>query len=260
MSENIQAALYKDLVCSMSGHVATLEICRPPHNFFDYDLIAGLADAFEYLDTQADCRAIVLASRGKSFCAGADFSPETNAKHSPQLLYREALRLFRTRKPVVAAVQGAAIGGGLGLSLVGDFRVTCDEARFAANFTKLGFHPGFGLSVTLPRLIGIQQATLLMLTGRRLSGTDALAIGLADVLVEHGSVLAAAQELAVELAANAPLAVMSTRQTLRGTLADDIQLAMVREGSEQELHWRTSDFKEGVAATAQKRAARFTGS
>lgn len=259
MSENIQATLYKDLVCSMSGHVATLEICRPPHNFFDFDLIAGLADALEYLDSQAVCRAVVLGARGKSFCAGADFSPSTNAKHSPKLLYGEALRLFRTRKPIVAAVHGAAIGGGLGLALAADFRVTCDEARFAANFTKLGFHPGFGLSVTLPRLIGAQQASLLMLTGRRISGSEAVAIGLADMMASQDTVLECAQDFATELAANAPLAVVSTRQTLRATVANDVQSAMVREGSEQEIHWKTADFKEGVAATSERRPPLFKG-
>src|SRR5215471_4613357 len=107
-------------------------------------------------------------------------------------LYREAVRLFRCVKPVVAAVQGAAVGGGLGLSLVGDFRVASPESRFSANFSRLGFHAGFGLTVTLPRVIGVQQAALLFYTGRRLTGEEAKAIGLADVLVSQQELRAAA--------------------------------------------------------------------
>ena len=91
--------------------------------------------------------------------------------------------MFACRKPVVAAVQGPAIGGGLGVALVADFRVTCAEAKFSANFNRLGFHPGFGLSATLPRLVGVQKAAMLFYTGRRINGTEAAAMGLADLLV-----------------------------------------------------------------------------
>ena len=106
-------------------------------------------------------------------------------------LYKEAIRLFRTKKPIIGAIHGAAVGGGLGLALVPDFRVTCAEARFSANFNRLGFHPGFGLTVTLPRLVGAQQAALLFYTGRRISGDEAVRLGLADVLVPQAEVRSA---------------------------------------------------------------------
>ena len=157
---------------SFDGAVATVEMRRPPHNFFTIGLITQLADAFEDLEADRRCHSIVLAAQGASFCAGADFTKReppgrdaaAPAQRSPRALnpiYAEALRLFACGKPVVAAVHGAAVGGGLGLALVADFRVTCPEARFSANFNRLGFHPGFGLSVTLPRLVGPQQAALL---------------------------------------------------------------------------------------------------
>ena len=104
-------------------------------------------------------------------------------------------------------MHGAAVGGGLGLALVADFRVTCQEARFSANFNRLGFHPGFGLTATLPRLVGAQQAALLFYTGRRIPGDEAVRIGLADVLVPQAEVRSAAQALALEIAQSAPLAV-----------------------------------------------------
>src|SRR5438477_7341754 len=162
-----------DVSVSMDGDVALVEIHRPPHNFFDPELIASLAGKCEALDRDASCRALVLASEGKSFCAGADFhrndaEGDEFSSGRVQQLYADAVRLFACEKPIVAAIQGAAIGGGLGLALVADFRVVSPEARFSANFVKLGIHPGFGLTFTLPRLIGIQRASMMLLTGRRI--------------------------------------------------------------------------------------------
>ncbi len=137
-----------------ADYVAEVEIHRPPDNFFDMKLIRSLAEAYDALDADPSCRAIVLCAEGKHFCAGADFSARSRAEALPEegaaSLYREAVRLFRAQTPVVAAVQGAAIGGGLGLACSADFRVGAPEARFAANFARLGFHHGFGLTVTLP--------------------------------------------------------------------------------------------------------------
>jgi enoyl-CoA hydratase/carnithine racemase len=168
-----------ELGVSIDNHVAVVEIRRPPYNFFDIPMIAGIAEAFESLDLDPDCRAIVLCSQGTAFCAGANFSnrdatPEQRSPRAVNPIYNEAIRLFSCSKPVVAAVHGAAIGGGLGLALVADFRVTCAEARYSANFNRLGFHPGFGLSVTLPRLVGPQRAAMLLYTGRRVGGEEAV--------------------------------------------------------------------------------------
>lgn len=249
---------------TFDGPVACVEINRPPHNFFTIGLIARLADAFEDLEADRRCHALVLAAQGRSFCAGADFStreatPEQRSPRALNPLYAEAIRLFACRKPVVAAVHGAAVGGGLGLALVADFRVTCNEARFSANFTRLGFHPGFGLSVTLPRLVGTQKAALLLYTGRRIGGDEAVAIGLADLLVPQQQVRGEALRLAHEIATSAPLAVQSTRDTLRQGLVEQIRLAVARESAEQTAQFRTADFTEGVTAMAERREPRFRG-
>lgn len=243
-------------------YVATAEIQRPPNNFFDQGLIASLAEAFEALDQEAGCRAIVLASQGKHFCAGANFgAPDRGTVGSAERhLYDEAVRLFATRTPVVAAIQGAAIGGGLGLALMPDFRVAAPEARFSANFARLGFHHGFGLSVTLPDLVGQQRAAELLYTGRRVPGEEALALGLCDALVPAGELREAAQARAAEIAASAPLAIRSIRETLRGDLPGRIRAATDREKAEQERLQRTADFKEGVASMSERRTPHFTGS
>ena len=174
-------------------------------------------------------------------------------------LYKEATRLFRAKKAIVAAIHGPAIGGGLGLACVADFRVTCPEARFSANFNRLGFHPGFGLTCTLPRLVGPQMASLLFYTGRRIPGDEAVRIGLADILVPQDEVRARAQALATEIAQSAPLAVMSTRETMRRGLAEAVEAATERELVEQDWQRKTKDFKEGVAASNDRRLPNFAG-
>jgi enoyl-CoA hydratase/carnithine racemase len=241
-----------------ADHVATVEIRRPPNNFFDADLIGGLADALDDL-AAGDTRAVVLCSAGRHFCAGADFGPGGGGEGDARRLYAEAVRLFRQPLPIVAAVQGAAVGGGLGLALAADLRVAAPEARFTANFARLGFHQGFGLSVTLPRVVGAQAALELLTTGRRVGGEEALRLGLADRLAPAADLRAEAHALAAEIAASAPLAVRAIRATLRDGLADRVAAAVDHERAEQERLMRTDDFREGIAAVAERRPGRFTG-
>jgi enoyl-CoA hydratase/carnithine racemase len=257
---------FPDLHIERDGHVALIEMRRPPHNFFDSALIAALADALQALERDPQCRAVVLAAQGSSFCAGADFSRDNGAQAPDQPnavnpIYLEALRLFASAKPLIAAVHGPAVGGGLGLALAADFRVSCPQARFSANFNRLGFHPGFGLSVTLPRLIGLQQAALLFYTGRRIDGAQAHAIGLVDQLApDTAAVRGTALALAQEIATSAPLAVQSTRNTLRADLLPALRQAVVRESQQQFAHFRTQDCREGIQAMAERRTPHFTGS
>jgi enoyl-CoA hydratase/carnithine racemase len=235
--------------------VATAEIRRPPHNYFDLALIDDIATAFEALDAEPRVRAIVLCSEGKNFCAGAQLgggarpregapSEAAPADAPPRHLYDAAVRLFSTQTPVVAAIQGAAIGGGLGLALMPDFRIAAPESRFAANFARLGFHHGFGLSVTLPDLVGRQHAMDLLYTGRRVPGEEALAMGLCDRMAPLAELRQAATDFAREIALSAPLALRSIRETLRGDLPARIRAATDREREEQERmgERRTPDF------------------
>src|SRR3954465_9589922 len=142
---------FTDIGVDIANFVGTVEIRRPPNNFFDLSLINQIADAFEELDATDKCRAVVLAAQGKSFCAGANFGDGSTPDKSGQRpgeasspvshLYMQAVRLFRSKKPIIGAIHGAAVGGGLGVAMVPDFRVARPQTRFAPNFTRLRFHP-----------------------------------------------------------------------------------------------------------------------
>ncbi len=239
------------------AHVAVVCLHRPPNNYFDTALIDAVAAAYDELSGSGWCRAIVLASEGRHFCAGLDFA--ANAGQDIAALYRAALRLFAAPLPVVAAVQGAAIGGGCGLALSADFRVATPRTRFSANFSRLGFHHGFALSVTLPAVVGRQAATDLLLSGRRVSGEEARVLGLCDRLADDGDLEAQALGYAGELAAAGPLAVRAIRATLRRDLVAQARLAMEHECAEQLALRATADFAEGVRAAAERRDPHFSG-
>jgi enoyl-CoA hydratase/carnithine racemase len=238
------------------GSVAVIEMHRPPANFFDLELLAALADAILAVDGEADVRSVVLCSEGKHFCAGADLrGMDANGIRA---VYREAQRLFSGRKPILAAVQGAAIGGGLGLALAADFRVASADSRLCANFAKLGFHQGFALSVTLPRIVGQQRALDLLYTGRDVSGTEAERIGLCDRVVSSDP-RAAAIDMAEEIAESAPLSLVAIRATMRRSLLAEVATALDIEATAQAALLPTADFEEGIKASIGKRKPQFHG-
>lgn len=243
-------------------HVATVEFSRGPSNFFDYDLLDQIATSLEQLAADSDARAVVLCSSGAHFCAGADFSrpDEVAASMRPgRHLYDAGIRLFEQPLPVVAALHGAVVGGGLGLALAADLRVAASDARLWAPFARLGVTQGFGLSATLPRVIGQQRAQELLLSARRVGTDEAIAIGLVDRVVEPNQLRDEAHGVAASIAANAPNAVRGIRSLLRIGFVDDVRRAMAAERSLQAKHMRTSDHAEGVAASLERRQPRFTG-
>lgn len=249
---------HPDLAVELFDHVAVVEIRRAPNNYFDVGLLSGLADIYEQLASEARCRAIVLAAEGKAFCAGTDHGKD-EAKGVVSQVSRQAIRLFCSELPVVAAVHGPATGGGLGLALSADFRVTCPEARFWPNFSLLGLHAGFGLTLTLPRLVGEQKAAMLLYTGRRVGGDEAVSLGLVDACVSQAEVRGHALELAQQIAGASPLAVRSMRHSLRRGLVDLLEVTMERELLEQTMLRQSDDFREGVQAMADRRPPSFKG-
>jgi len=257
----------QEVVISRLGHIYTVTICRPPNNFVDERLADELAGAMEALDSDGSCRCVVLASEGKHFCAGADLhgrllrggsaAPSGNGPNTH--LYDHAGRLARTRKPIVAAIQGAAVGAGLGLALLADFRVACPQSRFSANFTRQGYHPGFGLTYTLPRLVGMQYAAWMFYSGERVKGDDALRRGLVDRLVSEDALLETAREMAAEICRSGPIAVQETRASLRANFPEEFTEATGRERRVQDVLRQTEDYREGVVAMKQRRDPVFHG-
>jgi 2-(1,2-epoxy-1,2-dihydrophenyl)acetyl-CoA isomerase len=248
------------------GFVVTVEMHRGENTFFDATLIRHVADAVLELEIDPSCRAIVLASGGKHFCAGADLGdrrdrarPRDDGVPPAHELYDQGLRLFTGSKPIVAAIRGAAIGGGLGVALAADFRVASPESRFSANFARLGFFPGFGITHTLEAVVGHQRALDLLYTGRRIGGEEAFEIGLCDRLVATDEIRSEALAFAREIAASGPLSVPTLRRHLRGHLVGAVRDAMGREAAEQTRLLPTADFAEGIRAMAERRPPVFGG-
>lgn len=246
------------------GRVLVVELQRPPHNHFSVAMVEALASALEDGACDLTVGAAVLVAQGRSFCAGADFGGDgggdpLGSGSTTQRLYAAAARLCDVELPWIAAVHGPAIGGGLGLALTANLRVTCPEARFAANFVRLGIHQGFGLSVTLPELIGPSRASLVLLTGRRLHGDEATDLGLADVCVPAADVRPTALALAAEIAEGAPLAIRAINRTLRAGLGQRVRDATRLEAGEQARLGSTADAAEGIASVLERRPGQFVG-
>lgn len=247
------------------GDVAVVTLRRPPHNLLTEPVLRTVADAVAGLVGVA--RSAVVCSEGRSFCAGADFrsgdAPDPTAQGgfeaTTAAFYKQAVRIFDAPVPLVAAVQGAAIGAGFGLALACDLCVVGELGWFQANFVRLGIHPGFALSTTLPHVVGPGRASELLLTGRRVVAAEAARIGIAQRVVPAGDELPVALELAKQIAAGAPLAVSSTRATLRGGVADAARQAMRHELAEQVALAGTADAVEGVRAMLEGREPRFEG-
>jgi 2-(1,2-epoxy-1,2-dihydrophenyl)acetyl-CoA isomerase len=247
------------------GDVAVVTLHKPPHNLLTEPLLRRVADGVWGLPDGV--RAAVICSEGRSFCAGADFrsdeapDPTDHGDFTTRTgaFYQQAVRIFASPLPLVAAVQGAAIGAGFGLALACDVCVAGERAWFQANFVRLGIHPGFALSMTLPRAVGPGRAAELLLTGRRVPASEAERIGLVQRTVSSGHELDAALDVASGIAAGAPLAVGATRATLRHGLADAAREAMHHELEQQAALAGTADAVEGVRAMLAGRDPVFGG-
>jgi len=263
MSES--AVLYE-----VRDHVAEITLNRPENrNSMTPDVLQGLREAVERVRNDPDVRCVIITGRGKSFCAGADFKSQgaqdsgTTSYRAPHersyAIYASFLSMLDVEVPTIAAMQGHAIGGGLGLAIVCDLRVANREARYGANFVRLGLHPGMATTYILPRLVGVPRAVELLLTGRIISGSEAAECGLAHYAVDGSDVLGKGRALAEEIASAAPVAVRWTKRSIYRGLDWDPQGAARYEAHEQSRTLETEDFREGVRALLEKREPSFKG-
>jgi enoyl-CoA hydratase/carnithine racemase len=259
---------------AVEDHIAVITLNRPEgRNSMTPDVLEGLRDAVARVRTDAEVRCVVLTGSGGSFCAGADFRAAAPVEvadgdaEAPYVAPHE--RFFETYSPflsvadievpTIAAMQGHAIGGGLGLALVCDLRVANESARYGANFVKLGLHPGMATTYLLPRLLGEPRAVELLLTGRVVSGAEAASFGLVHYAVEKERVLGRARELALEIAAAAPLAVRWTKRSIYRGLSWEPRAAAESESHVQSRSAETDDAREGIRAMLSKREPVFRG-
>jgi enoyl-CoA hydratase/carnithine racemase len=174
-------------------------------------------------------------------------------------MYEPFLQVLDVEVPVIAAMNGHAVGGGFGLTLLADIRVANVGAKYGANFARLGIHSGLGISYLLPRIVGVARASELLFTGKLIRGDEALRIGLVTHAEEAEQVLPTAMSLAREIAASAPAAVKQMKASIRRGLRWEIRQAALHEAKLQAASLTTEDAKEGVSAVLEKREPEFNG-
>ena len=249
----------------VKDHIATVTLNRPENrNSMTPDVLEGLGQSMERVAGDADVRCVVLTGRGKSFCAGADFKSRTVDEDVPPhersfAMYSHFLKVTGVEVPTIAALNGHAIGGGLGLAVVCDLRVANRDAKYGANFVRLGLHPGMATTYLLPRLMGMPRATEFLLTGRIVSGAEAAEAGLVNYAEAPDEVLPKAMALAREIASAAPLAVRWTKQSIYRHADWDPVSAARFEAHVQSRSFETEDNREGVKALLEKRDPVFKG-
>jgi enoyl-CoA hydratase/carnithine racemase len=229
-----------------------------------------LLDAFAAASAAAraaDLRCLVVTGTGTCFSSGADFKSniQRDGDHrAPNersyAMYQPFLSLLDVAVPVIGALNGHAVGGGFGLALICDLRIGALDAKYGANFVKLGLGPGMAISYLLPRLVGVARANELLLTGRLVDGAEAERIGLLGRAVAASDVLGEALALARTIADNAPFAVRATKRAIQRGLGLQIRDAAQLEAYAQAETIATDDAREGIAALLAKRAPVFTGS
>lgn len=258
---------------AVQGKIATITLNRASkRNAMTEELLSGVQAAAQRAAADASLRCVVVVGKGRNFCGGADFRsgnrPQKSSTSSVPLMPGEAsmgiytpfLALLDIRVPVIAAMQGHAIGGGFGLALCCDLRVAHEGSQYGANFVKLGLHPGMAITYMLPRLLGVPKALELLLTGRLVSGREATELGLCSSYAgDPDGVVAKAHQLAEEIAANAPVAVRFTKHSVYRHLGWDPRSAAWDEAQLQAQTASTEDFREGAKALLEKRRPTFHG-
>ncbi|KZY29337.1 enoyl-CoA hydratase [Oleiphilus sp. HI0081] len=264
---------FKELRVQQDGHVLLVSLNRPDiHNAMSHEaMVEEIERVCDLANNNSEIRVMVLTGEGKSFCAGGNVKDMLNKtdmfggnKEEIEQSYKNGIQriplsLWNIEIPVIAAVNGAAVGAGCDLAMMCDIRIASDKARFAESFVKLGIIPGDGGAWFLPRIIGIAKASQMALTGDMVDAQTALSWGMVSECIETSNMLERALSIAHSIASNPPLAVRATKKLLRQSerlkLPEMLdQCAKVQAG----LH-QTEDHLEAVKALLEKRAGQYHG-
>jgi 2-(1,2-epoxy-1,2-dihydrophenyl)acetyl-CoA isomerase len=255
------------LITEDRGRIRRLTVDRPERkNAIPFDGWAALTDAFEAFEA-SEQRVLVVTGAGGEFCAGADLDPSridstqsVEDRHSRmKIVGAAALALHRLTKPTIAAVDGVAVGAGLNLALGCDVVIATDRARFSEIFVKRGLTVDFGGSWLLPRIVGLQRAKEIALSGRIVPADEALRIGLITEIVDVDTLESRVTEIANGFLAGAPVAQMFAKQTLNAAFQVGLADALAWEGEAQSIALGTEDAAEGLMAFLEKRDPEWKG-
>ncbi len=253
------------VLLEINDHIALITLNRPGNrNSMTAELLTAFQATVAKVQHERSVRCVIITGSGPNFCAGADFTSAVGdgdglPHENFMALYKPFLAVAEIEVPVVAALNGHAIGGGFGLALICDLRVANMQSRYGANFTRLGFHSGMAVTYTLPRLIGLPRANELLLTGRLVSGARAADLGVMNYAEEPTEVLPRAQKLAREIAAGAPAAVRLMKRSIYRDLGWNPRATAELDAHLQSRTYEMADAREGVAALLEKRDPVFKG-
>lgn len=257
---------HQSVSLEIERHIATIRLDRADNrNSMTPDLLEGVSNAVAQVRGEADVRCVVITGSGDTFCGGKDFKSAAAVDESipaherTYAIYSHFLSVLELEVPTIAAMNGDAVGGGLGLSLVCDIRVANADAHYGAPFVRVGMHPGMASTLLLPRFMGVPNATELLLTGRVVNGAEAQRLGLVNHAVSPDDVLPKAMTIAEEIASAAPLAVRWTKRSINDALSADIKASAYREAMQQSRSTETDDFNEGVRAHLKGERPDFKG-
>ncbi len=235
-------------------------------NALDMEILEEMIEVFTSLEKEEQCRVVVLTGEGKSFCAGGDFGlPLFNSGNSNQVYvdmerFGDLILAMRNlSKPIIAAVNGAAVGAGMNVALACDIVISSDKAKFGEVFSRIGVHPDCGGTYFLPRLVGTYKACELMFTGDVFSAQTACELGIVNRVVENDELMAEVNKLADRLAQGPPVSFSLIKKSIYKGTENDLASQLRLESLNQTICMLSEDKAEGVAAFKEKRAPKFKG-
>lgn len=259
---------YNTLKVDKKDSILVIKINRPQIlNALDSEAFDELEKCFDFAKNDLNTKVVVLTGEGKVFCSGGDFSllkliSESTPDEIRNIVYRvqkQMSKIAEIEKPVIVAINGAAIGAGLGVALLGDIRIAAENAPLSAEFVKVGIIPELGITYNLARIIGYAKAMELALSGRRISGKEAAEIGLVNKAVPLGELEKTTMELALELSSLPPISLRLTKKAMKMGLSGTLDGAFELEATFNSICYATEDHKEAIKAFKEKRAPKFIG-